>query len=227
MVYNALAAFDLSDFFISRLREESGLWYDLNEVAWEERYVNQAQLTDGESFLSLWIANSPPPYDQSIQLYHNETETLFVAWQTSYDSRREFDESFIRDISASAVARFPSRIAHGRYRLLSFQLTGASSVGECNELVNHHFPDGVLQELPSYSGKLQENLDFELTPDPNAKWFQVMFPNPRSNNCINTALSELVEDINSVELAKCRCYKTSPRMEQLNIDRLCVFGRQW
>lgn len=215
---------ELSDLMISRVRKESGLWYDVNEGVWEPEYVNQAQITDGSSFLLLWISSSQPPYDSWIQLDHY-IGPLFIAWQNRHDSRREFDESFFRKVAASVIADSPTQLERG-YSLLSFQLTGSSPIGHFEHVMLRQLPFGAIRGLPTYNGMLCDSPNFQMSEDPYAKWCQLEFDSPIASNTLISGLSELVAH-GSVTLETNKSYESSAALQQVGVDRLEVFGRKW
>ena len=217
--------FDLSDYLLSKLRKKSSLWYDLNEAAWEKQYVNQAQITDGESFLLLWFTSSQPQYDNWLKIDH-EIGPLFLAWQNRHDSRLAFDESFFREVSASVANHLTSRYSESHYSLLSFQFAGSSPIGPFEELVSHVFPSGLFQSLPSYSGKLCDSSELTISPDPYAKWFQVSFDAPISVTSLSAGLAELTEG-GEITLESNKGYKSSAELRQAGVNHIQVFGRIW
>lgn len=214
---------DVSDYVISRLRKESGLWYDLNEGVWEQQYANQAHITDGASFLLLWFSSSQPQYDNWIQI-DQDMGPLFVAWQNRHDSRREFDESFIHHVTASAIAESPSQF-DGSCSLLSFQLTGSSPIEPFQNVVVDLFPTGRFRVMPTYAGKLCDSSDFAMSPDPYTKWFQLDFESPITGSTLINAMSHLIEGGN-VTLESNKSYESSAPLRKVGVDRLEVFGRK-
>lgn len=217
---------DLSDFIISKLRMGSGLWYELNEGLWQRQYINQANITDGTSFLALYFSVLQPRFDQWISLDH-ELGRFYLAWQNRYDSRKIFEEKLLRSVAQNALYDCFAT-GESRYRLLSFLLTGASTIDivPVRELIMSLYPQAVFHSMPEYNGKLCDNSDFVMSIDPSALWFQLMFESPIENSKATAGLSQMIK-------GECHCldtnssFESSSSLQQHGVDRLLVFGRKW
>ena len=169
----------LTDYVVSRFRDELDLWYDINDGGIPPQSVNAARLTDGAS--TLWLSFSTLFDPDSVTTIGEGGSAVYLYGSFLDDSRVKLLREDLRYFAVQAIEAFealPKHVPAARQvALLSLEITHEMARNQTDEWLET-IADVLrarIQEFPAYSGKYN---DLSCENDPIRHWAQLVLSTP-------------------------------------------------